>query len=110
MKFNALVVAAMVITSVNAAGKGRFGGYFEDKDESKPVVSQDSSMSEPKPKFPQMLSDLWTKTKSPQDPSMSGPKPGSSQEFLDRESEPRSSQDSPRHKPNPELLQDPTSA
>ncbi|KAH6589668.1 hypothetical protein BASA61_005548 [Batrachochytrium salamandrivorans] len=47
MKFNALVVAAMVITSVNAAGKGKFGGYSEDKDESKSVVSQGPIHDEP---------------------------------------------------------------
>ncbi|KAH9247618.1 hypothetical protein BASA81_014797, partial [Batrachochytrium salamandrivorans] len=29
MKFNVLVVAAMVITSVNASGHGRFGGLFK---------------------------------------------------------------------------------
>ncbi|KAH9257410.1 hypothetical protein BASA83_000897 [Batrachochytrium salamandrivorans] len=66
MKFNALVVAAMVITSVNAAGKGKFGGYSEDKDESKSVVSQDPSMSEPKPVVSQGTSN--NEPDEPQDP------------------------------------------
>ncbi|KAH6566122.1 hypothetical protein BASA82_000804 [Batrachochytrium salamandrivorans] len=107
MKFNALVVAAMVITSVNAAGKGKFGGYFGDKDESKPVVSQDPSMSEPKPKFSQRLLGSWKKPKPSQGPPENVPNSASPQEFLEHGSEPGSSQDSPMSEPNPELLQDP---
>ncbi|KAH6602766.1 hypothetical protein BASA61_000798 [Batrachochytrium salamandrivorans] len=95
MKFNALVVAAMVITSVSAGGRkglpgwlggGRMTGSassydtFDNEPELEPP--QDSSRHGPESRFLQAPPENEQKPDSSQDPPMSGPKPGSSQDIL----------------------------
>ncbi|KAH9248248.1 hypothetical protein BASA81_014094 [Batrachochytrium salamandrivorans] len=79
MKFNALVAAAMVITSVNASGKGRPKGLFKKGDGMK---GSDSS---------------WTLLEKDPEPEL--------QESLVHRSKSGSSQSPQRHKPRPRLSQ-----
>ncbi|KAH6587830.1 hypothetical protein BASA61_006183 [Batrachochytrium salamandrivorans] len=135
MKFNALVVAAMVITSVNASGKGRPRSLFKkvggltrsestwsllDKNNPEPGSSQDS----PRRGMGQRLlqSTLARKLRSgssrnspkhksrpgpPQDSLAHGSRPGPSQDPPKDEPRPGSSQDPPKDEPRPGSSQDP---
>ncbi|KAH6577287.1 hypothetical protein BASA62_000976 [Batrachochytrium salamandrivorans] len=135
MKFNALVVAAMVITSVNASGKGRPRSLFKkvggmtrsesawsllDKNNPEPGSSQDS----PRRGMGQRLlqSTLARKLRSgssrnspkhksrpgpPQDSLAHGSRPGPSQDPPKDEPRPGSSQDPPKDEPRPGPSQDP---
>ncbi|KAH6576654.1 hypothetical protein BASA60_004403 [Batrachochytrium salamandrivorans] len=79
MKFNALVAAAMVITSVNASGKGRPKGLFKKGDGMK---GSDSS---------------WTLLEKDPEPEL--------QESLVHRSKSGSNSQSPqRHKPRPKTI------
>ncbi|KAH9276724.1 hypothetical protein BASA83_000859 [Batrachochytrium salamandrivorans] len=94
MKFNALVVAAMVITSVNAAGKGGFMCWFGFGCGSGPGVTLDSVFS-PGPsgngQGPVMPQDTTGNEQEPvvsQESAGREPKSGSSQDPSENDSEP----------------------
>ncbi|KAH6566426.1 hypothetical protein BASA62_006704 [Batrachochytrium salamandrivorans] len=93
MKFNALVAAAMVITSVNASGKGRPKGLFKKGGGMK---GSDSSWS---------LLEKDPEPGSSQESLVHRSKSGPSQDSLAHGSKSRPSQSSQRHKPRPKLSQ-----
>ncbi|KAH6560363.1 hypothetical protein BASA50_003308 [Batrachochytrium salamandrivorans] len=85
MKFNALVVAAMVITSVNASGREGLEGFLK-----KGCVARSDSK--------EMLAiENDSESELTQDPPVHGPEPVSSQDSLENGSEPGPSQDSPNN-------------
>ncbi|KAH6590630.1 hypothetical protein BASA50_009247 [Batrachochytrium salamandrivorans] len=122
MKFNALVVAAMVITSVNASGKGRPRSLFKkvggltrsesawsllDKNNPEPGSSQDS----PRRGMGQRLLQSTLARKLRSGSSRNSPKhksrPGPPQDSLAHGSRPGPSQDPPKDEPRPGSSQDP---
>ncbi|KAH6594839.1 hypothetical protein BASA50_006313 [Batrachochytrium salamandrivorans] len=79
MKFNALVVAAMAIISVNAAGEGGLLSCLGRICGSRSRVTQSTQVDERDLEMTWNLVGHKPKAEAPQDPSMSGPMPGSSQ-------------------------------
>ncbi|KAH6577927.1 hypothetical protein BASA62_000595 [Batrachochytrium salamandrivorans] len=121
MKFNALVAAAMVITSVNASGKGRpkglfkKGGGMKGSDSSWSLLEKDpepgSSQESPRRGMGQRLSQSSLVRKLKSGSSRSSPKhkpkSGASQSSLAHGSRPGPSQNPPKDEPRPGSSQDP---
>ncbi|KAH6595709.1 hypothetical protein BASA61_003709 [Batrachochytrium salamandrivorans] len=83
MKFNALVVAAMVITSVNAAGKGGFRGLFKKGGRmTRPGPSYDTFDNEPESVVAQDAAESGEESRFPQVPPNNEPRPDLSHDTL----------------------------
>ncbi|KAH6574612.1 hypothetical protein BASA61_006182 [Batrachochytrium salamandrivorans] len=122
MKFNVLVAAAMVITSVSASGKGGLGGLFKkgggmtrsesawsllDKNNPEPGSSQDSPRRGVGQKLSQSTLARKLRSGSSRNSPKHKPRPGPSQDPLAHGSRPGPSQDPPKDELRPGPSQNP---
>ncbi|KAH9252313.1 hypothetical protein BASA83_005429 [Batrachochytrium salamandrivorans] len=106
MKFNALVVAAMVITSVSAGGRKGLPGWLRGSGMTGSGSSYDTFDNDPEPPSQQVPSKNEQVSGSSHDPPMSGSMPGLTHDppLIDFDSE--LSQDSPENDFGPVVTQE----